>query len=118
MIPEDFKQLLPRTSAEREPEGSPLYYLWVYDPHEDKVHVEHNEGRHRADHVDHGHLAERVPHPDRIHGFAYRIPGGWRITTWEHRPVDDVHVLKVVHKALDGKHRHENPSQIQSRALS
>lgn len=116
-IPEDFKSLLPKTAAESE--NGPIYWLWVYDPHEDKVHLEHNEGRHRADHIDHSHLALRVPHPDRVHGFAYRIRGGFRITTWEHRPVEDSHVLKLVERAL--RHEHVAPktgSQVQERALN
>lgn len=86
----------PKTAAER----GPVYYLWVFDPQEDKVIVEHNEGRHPAEHIDHSHLAERVPHPDRIHGYAHRTPNGWRITTDQHRPVDDPHVLKAVSDAL------------------
>jgi hypothetical protein len=101
-ISTDFLKLFPKRAAEEEEDG-PTYYLWVFDPQEDKVHVEHNEDRHPADHVDHSHLAKRVVHPDRIHGFAYRIRGGWRITTWEHRPVDDPHVLELVRKALKGQ---------------
>lgn len=102
-IASDFRDLFPKLAAE--PDDGPIYYLWVYDPHEDKVHVEHNEDRHPADHVDHSHLGERVPHPDRVHGFAYRIRGGWRITTDDHRTVDDPHVLEAVRLKLKGEHR-------------
>lgn len=115
-IPKDFLTLLPKLSAA--PEEGPVYYLWVYDPQEDKAIVEHNEDRHPAEHIDHRHLADRVPHPDRVHGFAYRIPGGWRITTQEHRPVEDPHVLRTVRLALEGKKRKDtSKSQVQSRAL-
>lgn len=106
-VPADFRRLTGydslaglKISESISKPGQPLYYLWVFDPQEDKVHLEHNEDRHPAEHIDHSHLAERVPHPDRIHGFAYRIQGGWRITTWEHRPVDDPHVLDLVRKKL------------------
>ena len=115
MIPEDFDKLLPKLAAE--PESGPIYYLWVWDPHEDKVHLEHNEGRHRADHIDHSHLAERVPHPDRVHGFAYKIRDGWRITDWEHRPVKDPHVLREVERSLKGIKKSSSASQTQFRAL-
>lgn len=97
-IAQDFASLLPKQA--RTPDRGPIYYLWVFDPHTAKVHLEHNEGRHHADHVDHRDLAKRVPHPDRVHGYAYRIKNGWRITTWEHRPVDDAHILESVRKAL------------------
>lgn len=110
--------LLPKTSLDRE-EG-PIYFLWVFDPETGEVTLEHNEGRHAAEHVDHGHLAERVVHPDRVHGFAYKIRGGWRVTTWEHRPVDDPFILRKVKQALGGykaaPRRHE-ASQIAMRAL-
>lgn len=82
-------------------DSKPFYYLWVFDPQEDKVIAEHNERRHPAEHIDHSHLADRVPHPERVHGYAHRIRGGWRITDDSHRPVDDPHVLKLVKDALN-----------------
>jgi hypothetical protein len=97
-LAQEFKALLPHGHIK--PEKGPLYFLWVFDPHNDEVILEHNEDRHAADHIDHGHLAERVPHPERVHGFAYRIQGGWRITTADHRPVDDPHIKEHVRKAL------------------
>lgn len=95
-----------------------MYYLWVFDPENDRVVLEHNYGKHRAEHVDHAELGRRVTHPDRVHGYAYKIVGGWRITTYEHGPVDDPHVKQKVKDALDGTQRptHEG-SQIQARAL-
>lgn len=98
VIPDDFLALLPQVKVAKE--SGPVYYLWVFDPHTGAVHVEHNEGRHKAEHLDHGHMAEKVQHPERIHGFAYRIKGGWRITTWEHRAVDDPFIFNAVKRAL------------------
>jgi hypothetical protein len=116
-LPKDFTDLLPSKLAEQHHEEGPVYYLWVFDPHEDKIILEHNYGKHRAEHVDHAKLAERVPHPDRVHGYAYKIVGGFRITDYEHRPVEDPHVLKKVKDALVGA---KNPavenSQVQARA--
>jgi hypothetical protein len=115
-LPPDFASLLPRTSAA--PEKGPIYFLWVFDPHEDKVILEHNEDRHPADAIDHGILAEKVPHPDRLHGFAYRIKGGWRITTDDHKPVDDAHVKELVRKSLQNeKHERSDGSRAQLRAI-
>lgn len=117
-IPKDFVDLLPRIDQEHSDE--PLYWLWVYDPQEDKVHVEHNEDRHRAEHVDHGHLAEKVSHPGRVHGYAYRIRGGFRITDWEHRAVDDPHIRELVRDTLgdkNAKSRTHHGSRSQFRAV-
>lgn len=114
-LPKDFIDLLPKEAAEHD--GGPVYYLWVYDPHEDKVILEHNYGKHPAERVDHAELGRRVPHPDRIHGYAYKIIGGFRITNWEHSPVDDPHVLERVKEKLAGETIHPAVgSQIQSRA--
>lgn len=81
-------------------ETGPTYWLWVFDPQEDKIILEHNEDRHPARHITHRDLAEHVSHPDRIHGYAYRIHGGWRITEDDHGPVDDPHVKHLVSQAL------------------
>lgn len=117
-IPSDFRRLLPKTGAEAESADEPIYHLWVYDPSTDKVHLEHNRDRHAAEHVDHSHLGLLVTHPDRVHGYAYRIRGGFRITDWEHRPVDDPHILRQVKHALEGRQPEQHTgSQVQSRAL-
>ena len=118
-IPQEFTELLPKISNEGS--DDPIYCLWVYDPQEDKVHVEHNEGRHRAEAIDHGQLAERVPHPGRVHGYAYRIRGGYRITDWDHRPVADPHIKEAVLDELRGTtkgNRSHQGSLIQLRAVS
>ena len=98
-IPEDFRNLLPKLAAE--PDPGPVYYLWVFDPHNDRVILAHNRDKKPADHADHVELAKQVPHPERVHGYAYRIRGGWRVTTWAHVSVDDPHVLEVVRKKLN-----------------
>lgn len=117
-IAQDFLKLLPKLSREPLEPGEPLYYLWVFDPIEDKVILEHNEGKHHAEHLDHSDLAKRVDHPDRIHGFAYCIEGGFRITDWEHRPLDDEHIKETVRLALKGrKNKKHTDSQVQSRAV-
>jgi len=116
-IPKEFVDLLPKIS--KDGADDPIYYLWVYDPQEDKVRVVHNEGKHRATKTDHGQLAEQTPHPGRVHGYAYRIVGGYRITDWDHRPVADPHIKQLVQNELAGNrgrdHRHQgNASQLRT----
>lgn len=103
MIPEDFKSLLPKREAA---DADTLrYWIWVFDPATGKVQVEDNEDRHPARHLDHSDLARRVPHPDRIHGYAYRLRHGkgFRITDWDHREVKDPYVKRQVGLALEGR---------------
>lgn len=100
-ISEDFKSLLPPREAETdEVWKGPVYVLWVFDPMEDTVHIDHNKGRHRALTVTHSDMNPEIVHPGRLNGFAYRIKGGWRITTDEHKALDDPHIDKQVLKAL------------------
>lgn len=120
MIPEDFKSLLPKVAAEV-PHGvdHPTHYLWVFDPESGRVHVEHNKDRHPKDAVDHSHLAARVSHPDRVHGYAYRIHGGYRITDWDHNEVKDPYIKEQVRRALRGQQPQEHVGSVaQSRALT
>lgn len=102
MIPEDFKQLLPKRSAEEE-DDRPVYYIWVWDPEHDRVHLTHNEDRHPADHMTHDELGAGIHHPDKVFGYAYSIKGGWRITSDEHKAPDH-HIMWLVEKALRGEH--------------
>jgi hypothetical protein len=98
-LPQDFLELYPKAPKVSKMSG-PIYWLWVFDPQSGKVIAEHNDGRHRAETIDHTKLAERVPHPERVHGYAYKIAGGYRITDWDGHPVKDKYVLKQVAKAL------------------
>jgi hypothetical protein len=98
-LPHDFTNLFPKEAAESN--HGPVYFLWCFDPFNDKVIIEHNDWRDNAQHIDHRDLAEKVPHPERVHGYAYRLKNGWRITDWEHRPVDDSHIFHLVHEGLN-----------------
>lgn len=76
-----------------------LYTLWVFDPQDGEVEVYDEEG-HPLDIPGHEDLAKKHPNPNRIHGYAYRIVNGWRITDWEHNPIEDRFVLRQVQEAL------------------
>lgn len=108
-VADDFRSLLPKREAIlSEPYDGPLYWLWTFDPQDGKVVITHNEDRHRAHAVTHQELAPEVTHPERLNGYAYKIRDGYRITTDEHRPVEDPFILKQVLTAL----KQENPKPL------
>src|SRR5450755_3024481 len=86
----DLKALLPQRTADVEDEDDrPLYYLWTFNPVDGEVYMDHNEDKHPAHHVTHDDLAPHVHHPEKVHGYAYSIKDGWRITDDEHKEVKD-----------------------------
>jgi hypothetical protein len=103
-IAPDLTELLPLREAASEPDDRPVYYLWTFDPVDGKIHIDHNEGRPAHAHVTHATLAPHVTHPERVHGYAYSIKGGWRITDADHKKVDDPFVIKRVLAALKQEH--------------
>jgi hypothetical protein len=84
----------------------PIYYLFAFDQHTLKVHLAHNEDRHPADFITHDELAPHVKDP--VHGFAYAIAEGWRITEFgkdaREYPVEDQFILHRVVVALGELH--------------
>lgn len=85
--------------------GQPLYYSWVFDPVEGVAHIcdDHEKPRRHKDH--HKGLSEKVNHhPDRVHGYAYRIRFGWRVTDTNHQAIDHF-VRKAVAKAIREKEK-------------
>ena len=100
-LPNDFKSLLPKL-ADVESDLRPLEYLWVYDPEEDRIHLENGKHEHPAHFPTHGSMVTHVTHPDRQEGYAYSIVDGWRITNDDHRKIDDPHMLKLIRAALRG----------------
>ena len=77
----------------------PLYWVWVFDPQDAEVEL-YNEEDHPLDTPGHSELAAKHPHPERLHGYAYRIVNGWRITDWEHKALEDPFVVGKVQEAL------------------
>ena len=50
--------------------------------------------------------------PNLVHGYAYRIINGWRLTDWEHRPVDDPYTTSQVLRKLNQKpQEYEQPEE-------
>lgn len=103
-IPSDLAELLPpRVAHERD--DRPIYFLFTFDPTDGQVYLDHTEDKHPADVLTHRNLAPHVTHPERVHGYAYSIEGGWRLTTDEHRKIEDPYIERRVLKAL----RQEEP---------
>lgn len=96
----DLKELLP---PRPEDDDRPVYYLWTFDPQDGHVYLDHNEEKHPAHHVTHDDLAPQVTHPETVHGYAYSIKDGWRITNDERDEVDP-YIARRVLKALKGEH--------------
>lgn len=79
--------------------SSPLYYRWTFNPQTGEVHLSHNqEDSPRL----HGDFERELNVRDLIHGFAYPIEGGMRITDREHKPMDDPFVTNKVIDSLQG----------------
>jgi hypothetical protein len=101
-IPPDLKRLLdPGQSPD--PDPGPIQFLWVYDPVENEVHVDHNEDRHPTERITHKDFKTDVTHESAVRGFAYRIKGGWRITDRDSQEVKDPYIVKLVIAALKGE---------------
>ncbi len=96
-IPEHVQRAVEaRLSALPDP-GKAIYHVWVLDPQTGSVHLSDDHDKPRRHKGHHDELAKKVGHhPDRVHGYAYKIRGGWRITDWEHKPVDRYVAKKVI----------------------
>jgi len=92
-----------------EVDNEPLYQLWVYNPMDGKVTIEHNEGVHKAYHKTHDDIRPDIMHPGRINGYAYRIKNGYRITDEDDKPVDDPYILKAVLNSIKDQKGDELP---------
>jgi hypothetical protein len=102
MIASDFQRLLPQRKA-KEADTRPVYYLWIFDPDTDQVHMDSNKGKAPAHHILHDDLAI-VRHPEAVRGYAYSIEGGWRITDDDHKEVKDHHIVRRVVQKLRTLH--------------
>lgn len=114
-IADDFRSLLPPHLAAEDEDDRPVYVLWTFDPDTAEVYMDHNEDKHPAHHVTHTTLAPHVHHPEAVHGFAYSIEGGWRITNDEHSEVKDPYVVRKVVQKLREKYPEEPLPHIPSR---
>lgn len=85
-----------RTAASK-----PIYYRWVFTP--SGVELSHNDDEHPANLQYHQDLGSEVNEQNMVHGYAYRIHNGWRLTDWEHKPIEDPYVQKSVVDAINNE---------------
>jgi hypothetical protein len=117
-------QRIPVTEQEREqgyqgpmgrrpegPEGSqwqyltskldkPLYYRWIFSPSKG-VTLGTNQDDHPALVDYHQNLGGQINDTDLVHGYAYPIGNGWRVTNYEHQPVGDPFIVNQVVRRLN-----------------
>lgn len=78
----------------------PIYYRFALKPSDGSVLLSHNQEGHPARVRTHADLAQEGNEPGMVHGYAYRIRGGWRLHDYEHRPLTDPFVKAQVSKAI------------------
>jgi hypothetical protein len=89
----------------------PVRKLWAFSPQSGQVHL-YDEGDHHPTEVPtHESIARKLGEVGLHHGYAYTIPGGWRVLDYHHQPVADPYVLRFVVNALR-KHRAEDPMTV------
>ncbi len=101
-IPDDIKRLLD-PGQDADPDRGPIQYLWMYEPVNNKVLIDHNEGKHPAYRTTHKEFHPEVTHESSVRGFAYKIKGGWRITDRDSKEVKDPYLTKIVVAKLEGR---------------
>lgn len=98
-IPDDIRNLFQSKTAAPKSKKV-LYYLWTYGANTGKVLLDTDDSRPRKDHRYHEHMGEDHEDTDLIHGYAYRIKDGWRITDIEHNSLDDGHIKLEIIRAI------------------
>jgi hypothetical protein len=89
----------------------PIYYRFAFSPSSGEVILSHNEEDHPARVRYHTDLSNELGEGETYHGYVYRIGRGWRVTDWEHKPLNDPFINAAVLRALrkeEGPH-HPHP---------
>lgn len=78
----------------------PLYVRWVYSPSKG-VTIGSNADDHPAFVKYHQQLGGDINDTDLVHGYAYPIGNGWRVTDYEHQPLEDPYIVNQVVRGLN-----------------
>ncbi len=81
---------------------APLYYRWVYSPTKG-VTLGSNQDDHPALVPYHQGLGGQADGQSLLHGYAYRIGNGWRLTMYDHKAVEDPFVVNQVVRTLNNE---------------
>lgn len=87
-----------------------LYRRWVFSPGTGSVELADNDG----DPIDvryHTDIARELNEPNLVHGYAYRIGGGWRLLDWDSKPVTDPFVIASVMRQLKASEGDSEPHE-------
>lgn len=101
LIPSEILEAF-RKRKERKADVKTLYYSWLFFPKDASVELHHPGETDRANRKYH---LEHNSDPDTVHGYAYRIKGGWRVTDWEHKTCDK-YIANQVISAIERKEAH------------
>jgi hypothetical protein len=80
--------------------SKPVYYRWAYSPTSDYVTLSHNREAPRHKRKYHDEMEDERDEHDITHGYAYRISGGWRITDWDNKTVEDPRIVRKLREEL------------------
>lgn len=87
---------------------SPLYTRWVFSPTTGDVDLSDNSGDPLSVKY-HSDLARERNEANLVHGYAYRIGNGWRLTDWENKPLSDHYTIASVMRSLQGSEPASEP---------
>jgi len=76
---------------------APIYYRWTFSPQTGEVTLAHNQDPELQFHSD---IEKKMNQANLIHGYAYPIIGGVRVTDQDHDAVDDPYVARKVLEAI------------------
>lgn len=79
--------------------------LWAFSPRSGRVHLYNEADHHPAEVPTHDSIARDLGEVGLSHGFAYGIPGGFRVLDYNHGPVEDPFVRRHVVDALRKRHQ-------------
>jgi len=81
--------------------ASPVYYRWVFSPSDSQVRLSHNQEGHPAHIRTHKDLANEANEHGCVHGYAFKVGGGYRILDYAHKTLVDPYIRGHVKKAVE-----------------
>ena len=81
--------------------AQPVYYRWVFSPSDGQVRLSHNNEGHPANIRTHADLASEANEHGCVHGYAFRVHGGYRVLDYSHSTLVDPFIRERVKKAIE-----------------
>ena len=79
---------------------SPVYWRWVFSPSDGQVRLSHNDEGHPANVRTHADLASEANEHGCVHGYAFRVHGGYRVLDYSHNTFVDPFIRARVKEAI------------------